>query len=81
MQLIVRLAVIWSVALAITALAGAQETVPFELELPVAAVDLNLFDCRLEVVTEKDAQPLVRMQPDVQNQGYAAGVAASVLAG
>lgn len=60
MQLTVRLAVIWSVALAITALAGAQETVPFEIELPVAAIDLNLFDCRLEVVTEKDAQPLVR---------------------
>jgi len=28
----------------------------------------------------RDAQPLVRMQPDVQNQGYAAGVAAALAA-
>ncbi len=30
------------------------------------------------VSTQRDAQPLIRMQPDVQNQGYAAGVAAAM---
>ena len=29
----------------------------------------------------RDAQPVVRMQPDIQNQGYAAGVAAAMAAG
>ena len=32
------------------------------------------------VSAHRDAQPLVRMQPDVQNQGYAAGVAAAMAA-
>lgn len=32
------------------------------------------------VSAHRDAQPLVRMQPDVQNQGYAAGAAAALAA-
>lgn len=32
------------------------------------------------ISAHRDAQPLVRMQPDVQNQGYAAGVAAAMAA-
>jgi flavin-dependent dehydrogenase len=32
------------------------------------------------ISAQRDAQPLVRMQPDVQNQGYAAGVAAAMSA-
>ena len=32
------------------------------------------------ISTHCDAQPLIRMQPDVQNQGYAAGVAAAMAA-
>ena len=32
------------------------------------------------ISAQRDAQPLVRMQPDVQNQGYAAGVAAAMAA-
>jgi len=34
----------------------------------------------LGVSTHRDAIPLVRMQPDLQNQGYAAGVAAAMAA-
>lgn len=30
------------------------------------------------ISAQRDAQPVVRMQPDVQNQGYAAGVAAAM---
>lgn len=32
------------------------------------------------ISAHRDAQPLVRMQPDVQNQGYAAGMAAAMAA-
>ncbi len=32
------------------------------------------------ISAQRDAQPLVRMQPDVQNQGYAAGMAAAMSA-
>ncbi|NLZ03121.1 MAG: FAD-dependent oxidoreductase [Pirellulaceae bacterium] len=32
------------------------------------------------ISAHRDAQPIVRMQPDVQNQGYAAGVAAAMAA-
>ncbi|MFA5189832.1 MAG: FAD-dependent oxidoreductase [Verrucomicrobiia bacterium] len=34
----------------------------------------------LGVSAHRDAIPLIRMQPDVQNQGYAAGVAAAMIA-
>jgi FAD dependent oxidoreductase/F5/8 type C domain len=34
----------------------------------------------LGVSAHRDALPLIRMQPDVQNQGYAAGVAAAMIA-
>ncbi len=34
----------------------------------------------LGVSAHRDALPLIRMQPDVQNQGYAAGIAAAMIA-
>ena len=34
----------------------------------------------LGISAERDAVPLIRMQPDVQNGGYAAGVAAAMAA-
>ena len=36
--------------------------------------------CGIGISAHRDAQPIVRMQPDVQNQGYAAGVAAAMAA-
>ncbi len=36
--------------------------------------------CGIGISAHRDAQPIVRMQPDVQNQGYAAGVAAAMSA-
>lgn len=47
-------------ALATTWSAKAQDTVPFEFELPLAAVHLDLYDCRLEVATQTGAQPMIR---------------------
>ena len=35
----------------------------------------------LAAAAHRDAMPVIRMQPDVQNQGYAMGVAAAMLAG
>ncbi len=60
MKSMFRLVIIWCAVLAITSSAGAQDTAPFELELPVTAVHLDLFDCRIEVVSQTDAQPLIR---------------------
>ncbi len=60
MKRLVRPALICVATLAMTAWAGAQETVPFEFELPVAGIDMSLFDCRIEVVNTTDAQPLIR---------------------
>ena len=34
----------------------------------------------LGVSAHRDAMPVIRMQPDIQNQGYAAGVAAAMAA-
>jgi hypothetical protein len=60
MKSMLRLVILLGTALATTWSAGAQDTVPFEFELPRAAIQLDLFDCRLEVVTETGAQPLIR---------------------
>ena len=53
------------VVLASSSWAIAQEAVPFELELPSGAVEVELFNSRLDVVIEEGAQPLLR--------GFAAG--------
>ena len=40
----------------------------------------NILSTGLSVSAHRDCMPLIRMQPDVQNQGYAAGLAASMAA-
>ena len=40
----------------------------------------NVLSTGLSVSAHRDCMPLIRMQPDVQNQGYAAGLAASMAA-
>lgn len=52
--------------------------VPFRALLP-QQLD-NLLVTGLAVSAHRDCMPLIRMQPDVQNQGYAAGLAAAMTA-
>jgi hypothetical protein len=50
--------------------------VPYRCLLP-KGLD-NILVTGLGVSAHRDAMPLIRMQPDIQNQGYAAGIAASM---
>jgi hypothetical protein len=57
---------------------GYRTHVPYRALLPR---DLDgILVTGLGISVHRDAVPLVRMQPDVQNQGYAAGVAAAMAA-
>lgn len=51
---------------------------PFRCLLPKGIE--NILVTGLGISAHRDAMPVVRMQPDVQNQGYAAGVAAAMAA-
>lgn len=51
---------------------------PYRCLLPVGLDGIIVIG--LGVSVHRDALPLVRMQPDIQNQGYAMGVAAATLA-
>ncbi len=50
---------------------------PFRCFLPKGLEGLLVVGLGISV--ERDAQPLIRMQPDVQNAGYGAGVAAAMV--
>ncbi len=50
--------------------------VPFRALLPRGVE--NVLATGLSVSAHRDCMPLIRMQPDVQNQGYAVGVAAAM---
>ncbi|AQQ70864.1 putative FAD-binding dehydrogenase [Limihaloglobus sulfuriphilus] len=50
--------------------------VPYRCLLP-KGLD-NILVTGLGVSAHRDAMPLIRMEPDIQNQGYAAGIAASM---
>ncbi len=52
--------------------------VPFRCLLPTGIEGLLV--ASLGASYHRDAMPIVRMQPDIQNQGYAAGVAAAMAA-
>jgi hypothetical protein len=52
--------------------------VPYRCLLPKGMEGLLVTGIALSA--HRDAQPVVRMQPDIQNQGYAAGVAAAMAA-
>jgi len=52
--------------------------VPYRCLLP-KGLD-NILVTGLGVSAHRDAMPVIRMQPDIQNQGYAAGVAAAMAA-
>jgi len=52
--------------------------VPFRCLLPVGLE--GIMSTGLGVCSHRDALPVIRMQPDVQNQGYAAGRAAAMSA-
>jgi len=59
--------------------AGVQAYVPYRCLLPKGLNGILVIGIGLSV--HRDALPLVRMQPDVQNVGYAAGCAAAMAAG
>jgi hypothetical protein len=59
--------------------AGVQAYVPYRCLLPKGLNGMLVIGIGLSV--HRDALPLVRMQPDVQNVGYAAGCAAAMAAG
>lgn len=50
--------------------------IPYRAFLPKGAE--NLLVVGLGISAHRDAMPVLRMQPDVQNQGYAAGMAAAM---
>lgn len=56
-----------------------QARVPFRCLLPKGLEGVLVTG--LGVSAHRDAIPVIRMQPDVQNQGYAAGIAAAMAAG
>jgi flavin-dependent dehydrogenase len=58
--------------------AGMVANVPYRCILP-KGLD-RIFVTGLGISADRDAMPVIRMQPDVQNQGYAAGVAAAMIA-
>ena len=55
---------------------GMKVNLPYRSMLP-KTLD-NLIVVGLGISAHRDAMPILRMQPDVQNQGYAAGVAAAL---
>jgi len=55
---------------------GWRTYIPYRALLPRGLE--NLLVTGLAVSAERDAIPVIRMQPDIQNQGYAAGLAASM---
>jgi hypothetical protein len=57
---------------------GIRTSIPYRALLP-AGLD-GILVAGLGMSAERDAIPLIRMQPDLQNQGYAAGVAAALAA-
>ena len=57
---------------------GMKVNLPFRCLLP-KTLD-GLLVTGLGISAHRDAMPILRMQPDVQNQGYAAGVAAAMAA-
>jgi flavin-dependent dehydrogenase len=57
---------------------GVAVNLPYRCLLPKGIDGLLVAGIGMSV--HRDALPLVRMQPDIQNQGYAAGVAASMAA-
>jgi hypothetical protein len=57
---------------------GLTAHVPYRCLLP-KGLD-GLLVTGLAISAHRDAMPVVRMQPDIQNQGYAAGVAAALAA-
>lgn len=56
---------------------GMIANVPYRCLLP-KGID-GIIVTGLGVSAHRDAMPVIRMQPDIQNQGYAAGVAASMI--
>jgi hypothetical protein len=58
--------------------AGLTVNVPFRCLLPRGLEGILVTG--LGISAHRDAMPVVRMQPDVQNQGYVAGVAAAMAA-
>jgi hypothetical protein len=56
--------------------AGMSAYVPYRCLLPQGVE--NVLVTGLAVSAQRDSLPVVRMQPDVQNQGYAAGYAAAM---
>jgi len=50
--------------------------IPYRAMLPKGVE--NLIVAGLGISAHRDAMPIIRMQPDVQNQGYVAGVAAAM---
>ncbi len=58
--------------------AGIYVDVPYRCLLP-AGLD-GIIVTGLGISAHRDAMPVIRMQPDVQNQGYAAGLAAATAA-
>ena len=58
--------------------AGFRINVPYRCMLPVGLDGILVGG--LGISAHRDAVPMTRMQPDIQNQGYAAGVAASMAA-
>lgn len=55
-----------------------QARVPYRALLPQGVT--NVLVTGLGMSAHRDAMPVIRMQPDVQNQGYAAGIAAAMAA-
>ncbi len=58
--------------------AGFNVNIPYRAMLPKGLEGLIVTG--LSTSAHRDAVPLIRMQPDIQNQGYAAGVAAAMAA-
>lgn len=54
----------------------------FSADLPYRAVIPRrlegIYSTGLSISADRDAMPIIRMQPDVQNQGYAVGIAAAM---
>ncbi|MFA7343635.1 MAG: FAD-dependent oxidoreductase [Terrimicrobiaceae bacterium] len=53
-----------------------EAILPYRCLLPVGLE--NIFATALGVSVDRDALPVVRPQPDIQNQGFAAGIAAAL---
>ena len=61
---------------ALKCLRGRLTSIPYRCLLP-KGLD-GILVTGLGISAHRDAMPVIRMQPDIQNQGYAAGVAASM---